>query len=167
MDINFIDIKIFFALINNGNPFSINIKFKNFSDNVIFRKMVEIWVNSWIDRETIGPELTVFSIINNFNDPISKNFVFSWNFFDQNVVLNCINEDQFVLFLDFEVKFFEMFVENFDLNLSTIITNPCFVEKFATANCYEKFSFYWGNDRSCCFDSSLGCIQPCIHLPSN
>ena len=42
MNIDFVDIKIFFALINNGNPFSINIEFKNFGDNVIFRKMVEI-----------------------------------------------------------------------------------------------------------------------------
>ena len=42
MDINFIDIKIFFALIDNDNPFSMNIKFENFSDDIIFRKMVEI-----------------------------------------------------------------------------------------------------------------------------
>ena len=93
MDINFIDIKIFFALIDNDNPFSMNIKFENFSDDIIFRKMVEIWVDSWIDWKTIEPEFTVFSIINNFNDPISKDLVVRWDFFDQNVVLNCINKD--------------------------------------------------------------------------
>ena len=35
MNIYFVDVKVFFALIDNGNPFSMDIKFENFSDDII------------------------------------------------------------------------------------------------------------------------------------
>ncbi len=92
MNIYFVDVKVFFALIDNGNPFSMDIKFENFSDDIILWKMVEIWIDSWINRETIEPEFTFCGIINNFDDPVRKDLVIT-DLFDQNIVLDCINED--------------------------------------------------------------------------
>lgn len=127
LNVNLEDVISLTVFINNCKEFSIDIEFKNSGDSQIFRELVVPWVDSCVNGKVVKVELAGFSIVDNDQDKVWKNGSKGCNFLDDDIVLEGIDENDWIVSLEDEIECFEVFVQYLDFDFAIFVVNCGFI----------------------------------------
>ncbi len=142
-DVDLVNVQLLAVLINNGEKFSVDIKFQNSGDGKISRNMPEVRVNSWVNGKEVKVKFARIDIINDDKNEVRKNGPFGCHFLYDDVVLLGINENNWIGALENKMERFQVLVQDFNLDLVTLVKDRGFIVVSGVNGDENSFFVLW------------------------